>query len=83
MRQVELPPKGGGIVTEVGIRWTLPLRVAMLRLPFFLMSAIVSCLLFRSRYCLVHFRPVDYCSSRVIVFGSLLFWSPLLFSRFR
>jgi hypothetical protein len=34
MRQVELPPKGGGIVTEVGTRWTLPLTVAVLRLPF-------------------------------------------------
>jgi hypothetical protein len=31
---VELPPKGGGIVTEVGTRWTLPLTVAVLCLPF-------------------------------------------------
>jgi hypothetical protein len=34
VRQVELPPKEGGIVMEVGIRWTLPLTVALLRLPF-------------------------------------------------
>jgi hypothetical protein len=34
VRQVELPPKEGGIVTEVGTRWTLPLTVTVLRLPF-------------------------------------------------
>jgi hypothetical protein len=34
MRQVELPPKEGGIVTEVGTRWTLPLTATVLRLPF-------------------------------------------------
>jgi hypothetical protein len=31
---MELPPKGGGIVTEVGTRWTLPLTVTVLHLPF-------------------------------------------------
>jgi hypothetical protein len=34
MRQVELPPKEGGIVMEVGTRWTLPLTVTVLRLSF-------------------------------------------------
>jgi hypothetical protein len=33
-RQVELPPKEGGIVMKVGTCWTLPLTVAGLCLPF-------------------------------------------------
>jgi hypothetical protein len=43
---------------------------------------IVLRLLSRSCYCLVHFRPVDYCSSLAIVLAFLLFCSFLLFSRF-
>jgi hypothetical protein len=39
----------------------------------FLVMPIVSRLLSRSHYGLVHFRPVDYCSSLVIVLASLLF----------
>jgi hypothetical protein len=49
---------------------------------FFLTMSIVLRLLSRSRYCLVRFRPVDYCSSPVIVLPFLLFWRFLLFSRF-
>jgi hypothetical protein len=45
------------------------------------MTSIVFRLLSRSRYCLVRFRPVDYCSSVVIVLTFLLFCSFLLFSR--
>jgi hypothetical protein len=66
VRQVELPPKEGGIVTEVGTHWTLPLTATILRLPFLggvycfpsiVSFALLSCplsssgLLFFTRYC--------------------------------
>jgi hypothetical protein len=66
MRQVELPPKGGGIVMEVGTCWTLPLTVTILHLSFlddaycflFIVSLALlshplssSGLLFFARYC--------------------------------
>jgi hypothetical protein len=72
MRQVELPPKEGGIVMEVGTYWTLPLTVTILRFPF-LNASIVLCLLSHLCHYSVHFHPVDYCSSPAIVSVSLLF----------
>jgi hypothetical protein len=72
VRQVELPPKEGGIVTEVGTRWTLPLTVTVLRLSFlgdaYCFPSIVSLMLLS--------RPLSsggllfftcYCSRVVIV----------------
>jgi hypothetical protein len=69
---VELPPKEGGIVTEVGTHWTLPLTDTILHPPF-LVIPIVLGLLSHSYCCLIHFRPVDYCSLPAIVFVLLLF----------
>jgi hypothetical protein len=81
MRQVELPSKGGGIVTEVGTCWTLPLTVAVLRLPFldaaYCSPPIVSFALLS--------RPLSSSGLLffpVIVLAVLLFRLFLLFSRF-
>jgi hypothetical protein len=72
MRQVELPPKRGGIVTEVGTRWTLPLTVTVLHLSFLgdvycslsiVSLTLLSCPLSSSG--LLFF--IGYCSRPVIV----------------
>jgi hypothetical protein len=72
MRQVELPPKEGGIVMEVGTRWTLPLTVTVLRLSFLgdiycFLSIVLLALLSRplSSSGLLFF--VGYCSRLLIV----------------
>jgi hypothetical protein len=72
VRQVELPPKEGGIVTEVGTRWTLPLTVTVLHLSFlgdaYCFPSIVLCTLLShplSSSGLLFFAC--YCSCTIIV----------------
>jgi hypothetical protein len=63
---VELPPKGGGIVTEVGTCWTLPLTVAVLHLPFL-----------DAAYCSPSIVFV-YCLARTIVSSTFVQWTIVL-----
>jgi hypothetical protein len=72
MRQVELPPKEGGIVTEVGTRWTLPLMVMILRLPFLgdaycFLSNCLALVIVSSTFIQWTIVFVSYCSHTVIV----------------
>jgi hypothetical protein len=72
MRQVELPPKEGGIVMEVGTCWTLPLTVTVLHLSFLddaycfpsiVSLVLLSCPLSSSGLLFL----IGYCSHTVIV----------------